>query len=47
MEAAAFRLKRRGMCTRIDQCQHAILTVREGESKGVREWRETADADGI
>lgn len=36
MEAAAFRLKSQEACTRINRCQHAILTLREGESKGMR-----------
>lgn len=39
MEAAAFRLKSQGTCTRINQCQHAILTLTERgrESKGMRD----------
>lgn len=36
MGAAAFRLKSQGTCTSINQCQHAVLTLKEGKSKGMR-----------
>lgn len=32
METAAFRVKSHQMCTQINQCQHAILTLSERES---------------
>lgn len=38
MEAAAFRQKSKGTCTRINRCQRAVLTLtREGKSKGMRD----------
>lgn len=37
MESAAFRIQSLGMCTRINQSQCAVLTVREGEGKGMRD----------
>lgn len=43
MEAAASRLKSQRKCTRINQCQHAILTIRARHE----EWSERVDADGI
>lgn len=39
MDAAAFRLKSRGTCSGINQCQHAILTLRGREQRHER-WRE-------
>ena len=32
MEFASFRLRSQGTCSRINQCQHTILTLREEES---------------